>query len=340
MISFSTALDLLKQTGREVVDDNCMSMSAAIAYSTLFSLPPLLVIIVAVAGSVFGADAVQEQITEQMGSLVGPEGGEEIEVMIRNASDLGTGSVGGTIIGLLALLLGATGAFIQLQQSLNRAWEVTPDPDKGGIVSLIVKRVLSLGMVLTMAFLLLASLVVSAVLAALDAQLEVLVGGPVFAVLIHVLSIVVSLGLMTLLFAALFKLLPDAKIQWGDVWVGAAATAVLFTVGKTVIGLYLGNSDVGSAFGAAGSVVVILVWIYYTALILLVGAEFTQAWAQHFGSHIRPDDDAVRVIETTKIVREAASPTASEDAKEREIPSAAHPYTKPRDPQPRSGWNE
>ena len=347
MISFSNVLDLLKETGREVADDNCTSMSAAIAYYTLLSLPPLLAILVGVAGAVFGAETVQEQITGQLGGLVGERGGEEIRTMIANAGDLGGGSLMGKILGLLALVFGATGAFVQLQQSLNRAWEVQPGEQGSGIMNFITKRVLSFGMVLTVAFFLIVSLAASALLSGLFGQIEGSLG-PVGAVFAYVGQLVVTLALFAVLFAAIFKVLPDAQISWRDVWVGGLVTAVLFVLGKFLIGFYLGRSDPGAAFGAAGSIVVILVWLYYTSLILLAGAEFTQLWAQRYGSRIQPDEGAVRVVETKKVVSEPApskttSPADKDaasgeaDAEER---SAAHPYGDPRDPQPREGWNE
>ncbi len=343
MISFSNALALVKQTGQEVADDNCTSMSAAIAYYTLLSLPPLLAILVGVAGAVFGAETVQEQITGQVGGLLGERGAEEIRTMIENAGDLGGGSLVGKLFGLLALLFGATGAFVQLQQSLNRAWEVRPDESGSGVVNFLTKRVLSFGMVLTIAFFLIVSLAASALLSGLFGQIEASLG-PVGAAFAWVGEIAVSLALFTFLFAAIFKVLPDAQITWRDVWVGGLVTALLFVLGKFLIGFYLGRSDPGEAFGAAGSIVVILVWIYYTALILLVGAEFTQIWAQRYGAHIRPDEDAVRVVETEKVVREAATPSTDEGAGKEEqgeeTQTATHPYGERRDPQPRSGWNE
>lgn len=344
MASFGDAVSLLKQTGKEIGEDNCTSMSAAIAYYTLFSLPPLLVILVGVAGAVFGAEAVQEQITGQVGGLVGDQGGAEIETMIRNAGDLGGGSVVGKVLGLLALLFGATGAFGQLQQSLNRAWEVRPDPAGSGINNFIGKRVLSFGMVLTVAFLLVVSLAVSALLSGLFTSVESAIG-PAGAVFAWIGEVVVSLGIFTLLFAAIFKLLPDAEITWRDVWVGALATSLLFIVGKFAIGFYLGRSDPGAAFGAAGSVVVILVWLYYTALLLLAGAEFTQVWAKRYGSRIEPADDAVRVVEEERVVDEGegsvehGSANVSED-RDAEYSDAAHPYAEPRAPEPRSGLND
>lgn len=336
MARLSEGLSVLKESGREILEDNCMSYAAAIAYSTLFSLPPLLVIIVEVVGSFFGADAVQGRITEQMGGLIGEASAREIEGMIQSASEFSGGSLAGTIIGVLALLVGATGAFGQLQKALNRAWSVEPKP--GGIKGLLLKRVLSFGLVLTIAFLLLVSLILSALLAAFGGLVEAWLGSGL-AWLIQILNVVLSLGLITALLAAIFRWLPDAEVAWRDVWIGAAATALLFTIGKSVIGLYLGHSNVGSAFGAAGSVVVILVWIYYTALILLAGAEFTQVWARRYGSRIRPSEHALRVVETKQVV-EAGGDVAEDAARSGTSEKVDRPYVHPRDPAPRSGWNE
>jgi membrane protein len=343
MASFSDAVTLLKQTGKEIGEDNCTSMSAAIAYYTLFSLPPLLVILVGIAGAVFGPEAVQQQLTGQVGGVVGEQGAEEIRTMIENAGSFGGGSILGKLLGLLALVFGATGAFAQLQQSLNRAWSVRPDPSESGVKSFLTKRVLSFGMVLVIALLLVVSLAVSALLSGLFAQVEAAIG-PVGAAFAWVGEIVVSLGLFTLLFAAIFRVLPDADVAWRDVWVGAFATSLLFIVGKFLIGLYLGRSNPGDAFGAAGSVVVILVWLYYTSLILLAGAEFTQVWSRHYGSRIEPADDAVRVEEEERVVEDDEGPTAEGDrssAPETEgSDEAVHPYAEPRAPEPRSGLNE
>ena len=335
-----SVLSLLKETGREIIADDCMSLSAAIAYSTLFSLPPLLVIVVAVSGPVFGAEAVRQQITEQMSGLIGADGAGQIEEMIRNASEFGGDSVVATLISVLLLLVGATGAFGQLQRALNLAWEVKPDPKGGGIWGYVLKRLLSFGLVLTIAFLLLVSLALSAFLVAFQDVVEQLVGGSGIAVLINVLNFALSFGLVTVLFAAIFRWLPDAEIAWRDVWVGAAVTALLFTIGKTLIGLYLGTADVGSAFGAAGSVIVVLVWIYYSALILLAGAEFTQVWTRHRGVRIRPAEDAVRVIETERIVREGEAPDERAEQEDGSTEQVDRPYVHPRKPAPRSGWNE
>ena len=290
---WTTTKRLAIATGKDVIEDDVPSLSAAIAYYTVFSLPPLLVVIVAVAGAVFGAERVENAIIDQMGGLVGPSAGEAVRDMVKNAGDLGTG-VGAKLAGLAALLFGATGAFTQIQKALNRAWEV--EPDSGGLLSVVVKRLLSFGMVLTIAFFLLVSLVVSAGLTALGGAAESVVGGGVAGWILQVANVVVGLSVVAALFAVLFKTLPDAEVAWRDALVGGFATAVLFTIGKTLIGLYLGTANPGSAFGAAGSLALILVWIYYSALIVLVGAEFTQQWADRMGEGIGTEDDDVHPV--------------------------------------------
>ena len=284
-LSFATVKSVLVTTGKEVVDDDVPSLAAAIAYYTVFSLPPLLVVIVAVAGAVFGPEAVRAALTGQVGSMIGSDAAGAIDGMIASAGDLGTG-IGSKIAGIAALLFGATGAFGQLQKSMNRAWEVE-EKASGGVLATVLKRLVSFGMILTIAFLLLVSLGVSAVVAALgDAASASIAPSALVEVGMQAANIVVSLGVITLLFAAMFKWLPDAEVAWRDLWVGAFVTALLFTVGKTGIGIYLGKADPGSAFGAAGSLALILVWIYYSSLILLVGAEFTQAWTVAAGDQI------------------------------------------------------
>jgi membrane protein len=204
----------------------------------------------------------------------------------------------------LALILGASGAFGQLQAALNRAWEVAPDPQQGGLKAFLLKRVFSFGMILSVAFLLLVSLVVSASLSAFGDALGGMLPDGVSATLLQVLNQVVSVAAVTVLFAAIFKVLPDARVALRDIWVGAAVTAVLFVVGKFLIGFYLGRSNPGEAFGAAGSLALMLVWIYYSSMILLFGAEFTQAWAEARGGGIAPERGAVRVVQEKKAIRE------------------------------------
>ena len=302
--AWTTTKTLAVATVKDVLDDDVPSLSAAIAYYTIFSLPPLLVVIVGVAGAVFGAEQVERAISGQMGDLIGPSAGDAIRGMIENASDVGSG-VGSKVAGIAALLFGATGAFAQLQKALNRAWEVE-EAEGGGLVGVLLKRVLSFGMVLTIAFFLLVSLVVSAALTAVGDVASEVVGGGVTGTLLHIANVVVGLVVVGALFTVLFRALPDAEVAWKDAAVGGLVTAVLFTVGKTLIGLYLGTADPGSAFGAAGSLALILIWIYYSALIVLVGAEFTQQWAMRLGEGIEREGEDGDV----------------------------HPVAKPRDPAP------
>lgn len=243
------------------------------------------------------------------------------------------------VLGVGALLFGAVGAFVELQNSLNRVWEVAPDPEKGGIKGFLMQRVMSFGMLLTIAFLMLVSLVISSLLSAFGDVLSGMLPGILSGAVLMVFNAVVSLAAVTLLFALLYRYVPDARVEWRDVWVGAAATALLFTIGKFALGLYLGRSNPGEAFGAAGALALLLVWIYYSAIILFLGAEFTQQWAKHRGAGIRPAPGAVRVVEQTKHVRGsmAARPDPTGEADRTATPrlrqdDAAHPERKrPRD---------
>ena len=236
--------------------------------------------------------------------------------MIESARSIG-GGLWSTVFGIAALLFGATGAFAQLQKALNRAWEVEEASEGGGIKDVILKRVLSFGMVLTIAkFMLLVSLAVTAVLGALGSAASEVAGDGVVGAGMQVVNFVVSLGVVAALFAVLFKYLPDAEIRWKDVWVGALVTAVLFTIGKSLIGLYLAHAEPGSAFGAAGSLALILIWVYYSSLIVLVGAEFTQAWAEEVGEGVEAD----------------APGDGAPDNKDPDEP--VHPVASPRDPAP------
>jgi membrane protein len=283
---------MLKETVREFLGDDCMRLAAALSYYTIFSLPALLILILMVASVFIDPQDMQGRIDQQMGALIGRDGAEQIQTMIEHANRPDTGGPLAAILGIAALLFGATGAFMQLQAALNKAWDVEPDPDAGGLRNFIVKRFFSLAMILGIAFLLLVSLVISAALGAFGDVLASYLPG-VSEVLLQLLQLGVSLALISALFAAMFKVLPDAEIAWRDVWVGAVVTALLFVVGKFAIGLYLGNSEPGTAYGAAGSLAVLLVWIYYSAIILFLGAEFTQVWATRRGGGVRPSKGAV-----------------------------------------------
>jgi membrane protein len=275
------AFGVLKEAVQGFFADKGLRLAAALAYYTLFSLAPFLLIIIGVAGLVFGAHAVQTAVVAQAGSLIGPAAAEQIQTILTAAQERKTGIVA-TIVGVLTLVLGATGLVGQLKDALNTVWNVKAP--KRGFFGLVRTRLLSLAMVVGVAFLLLVSLLVSAVLAALDAWSSGFLALP--PVVLQVISFVVSVAVFTLLFAASFKFLPDARVQWRHVWIGAFITAVLFGIGKEVIGLYIGNSALASTFGAAASVVVILVWVYYAAAIFLFGAELTQAYARSKGVRI------------------------------------------------------
>lgn len=277
-----------------------MTMAAALSYYTLFSLPPLLVIVVTIAGYFFGQAAVQGRISQEIGYLIGPGAASAIEVMIRNATERMTGGTIAAWFGIGALVFAATTALAQLQQALNRAWEVAPDPAQGGIRNFVMKRVLSFGMIVGVGFLLLVSLALSAALSAVGDQLSLFLPAWMSARLLQVITFVVSFAVVTFLFAAVLRVLPDAQITWDDVLPGALFTALLFTVGKSLVGFYLGKSDPGSAYGAAGSLAVILVWMYYASAILLLGAEFTQAWVRTDGREIMPEKGAVHIVEEVR----------------------------------------
>jgi membrane protein len=257
-------------------------MSAALAYYTIFSLAPLLVIAIAIAGLVFGEDAARGEIVGEIRELVGQDGARAIQAMIQSAYHPGH-SVVATIIGIVTLLLGATGAFSEVYDALNLIWRVNQESSTA-VRTIIKARFMSFGMILIIGFLLLVSLVVSAVLAGISKYASSFLPAP--APLLHFLDFLFSLAVVTVLFAMIFKVLPEMKIRWGDVWAGASLTALLFTVGKFAIGFYVGKSVSTSSYGAAGSLVVVVAWIYYSAFILYFGAEFTQVYAHQCGSRL------------------------------------------------------
>jgi membrane protein len=284
--------ELLKQTYADWSEDKAPRLGAALAYYAIFSLAPLLVIVVGVVSLVFGDDSVG-QIQRQFEALLGAEAAQTIADIIANDTSTEGGLVA-TLIGLATLLFGASGVFGQLQDALNTIWEVQPRPDRGWM-GMIKDRFFSFTMVLGVAFLLLVSLIVSAALATVgDTFSSTLPGGET---LWQVINFVVSFAIITVLFALIFKIVPDVEIAWHDVWIGAAATALLFVIGKILIGLYLGHSSVGSAYGAAGTLLVILVWIYYSAQILFLGAEFTQVYANKYGTRVVAAKNAVPVTQ-------------------------------------------
>jgi membrane protein len=271
---------LLKGTFSAFIADGALSQGAAIAYYTIFSIAPVLVIAIAIAGLAFGQDAAQGAIVGQLGGLMGRQSAEALQTMIQSASNHKSGVLA-TIIGVGTLLATASGVFGQMQTALNQIWKAKPR--ETGMSRLVRARIASLGLVVTLGFLLMVSLVISAILSTLDHYLNGLLPGA--HILMMAVNFVISLALIAVLFGAIYKVLPDKPIGWRDVTVGAIATAFLFTVGKTLIGLYLGHSNAASSYGGAGAFVIILLWIYYSSQIFLLGAEFTRVYAETHGSH-------------------------------------------------------
>jgi membrane protein len=285
---FMKKLQNLYRLVREIVsvwmEGNTSSMGAAVAYYTIFAIAPLFIFVLAVAGFLFGHEAAQRELFSQVSSLVGHSGGEAIQATVA-AADRPRAGVFATAIALIALFVGAGSVFVQLQSSLNAIWKVRPRPGQG-LHNFIKSRLLSFAMLLGIGFLLLVSLVISAALAAAGKFMSTVI--PAQEVAWHLVDFIVSLGLVTLLFAMIFKILPDVTLTWRDVWIGAFITALLFGLGKFLLGFYLGRSMLASAYGAAGSLVVLLIWVYYSVQILLFGAAVTRVWANKFGSHAEP----------------------------------------------------
>ncbi len=283
--------ELLKATYNAWSDAKASEMGGALAYYTVFAVSPLLLISIAVATWLLGPEAAQARFNEELTATVGKPVADAIQSILVHAQGFGSGVLA-TVIGVVTLLFGASGVFGQLQESLNTIWGVEPKPGRG-IRGLIRDRFLSFTMVLGTAFLLLVSLVISTALAALGHLLQPAPG--VGAWVWQVVHALISFGIITLLFALIYKVLPDATIGWRDVWIGAVLTAALFTIGKYLLGLYLARGSVTSGYGAAGSLVLILVWVYYSSQILLFGAAFTRVYADRYGSHVRPTPNAVAV---------------------------------------------
>lgn len=277
-----TALEFwhtIKKAGQDWVDHKAPRLAAAVAYYTILSLAPLLVIAVSVAGFVFGEKAARGELVDQFRGMVGQTGAEAIQSLLEHANKPEAGTIA-TVIGVVTLLFGASGVFGELQDALNTIWDVKPKPGRG-IGTIVRERFLTFAMVLGVGFLLLVSLVLSAALSALDHVLAGMVPG--LPDLMRGANIVLGFVVVTLLFGMMFKFLPDVKMRWREVWLGAAVTAALFTLGKYLIGLYLGKAGVATPFGAAGSLVALVVWIYYSALILFFGAELTQVMTHRVG---------------------------------------------------------
>jgi len=282
----------LKDIATQWFEDEPFQLAAALSYYTLFSLAPIFIIAIALAGLFFGREAATNQIVQTLQGLVGEESAKAVQEMVRNASGKPKTGMISTVLGIVALIFGAGGVVGQLQSSINRIWGVIAKPGRG-IWGFVWERFVSLAMILGVGFLLLVSLVITAILSHLTLYIGRLIGGA--AVIAHVLDIGVSFAFVTVLFAMIYKFLPDVRIHWKDVWIGAALTSFLFTLGKFLIGFYLGTSGVTSAFGAAGSLITILLWVYYSSLIFFFGAEFTQIYASRYGSGVVPSENAIPI---------------------------------------------
>lgn len=272
---------LIRQSVTAWLDDFAPSMGAALAYYTLFSIAPLLIIVIAVAGLVFGQEAARGEIVAQIQGHIGWEGAVVVQGLLKSASQPGR-DLWATLVGVVTLLIGATTVFAELQSDLDRIWRVPAAAPENGLWTLLRTRLLSFGMVLGLVFLLLVSLVVSAVIAGVGKWSAGVFDG--MEGVLHIVNSTISMAVTTSLFAMIYKLMPRARIAWRDVWVGAIVTGLLFELGKFLIGFYLGTSGLASGFGAAGSLVILLVWVYFSAQIFLLGAEFTWVYAHAFGS--------------------------------------------------------
>jgi membrane protein len=288
--NFKNIGELLKATAYKAIDDRIPRLGAAVAFYTVLSLAPLLVIATAIAGLLYGENAARGKIVEDLTNYVGKQGAEAIQTMLANARTPSSGIIA-TAVGVATLLFAATGVFSEIHDAMNKIWDVQLKPGNS-ILAYVKDRALAFLMVLGIAFLLLLSLVVSTALSAID---KFFAGSITFPGSAQALSFAVSFFVITLLFAMMFRVLPDVKIGWGDVWLGAVITSLLFTIGNLLIGLYLGRTSVGSTYGAAGSLVVLLIWVYYSAQIFFFGVELTRVYADTHGRRILPADNAERI---------------------------------------------
>ena len=289
---FRKAWDILKQTVLNFFQDDSFSYASSIAFYTIFSLPAILIISLSVGATFYEREVVQEELINQVSRLIGEQSAADIEKILINAAVDSTGTVA-KIFAIATLIFSATTVFISLQTSLNKIWGIKPKPERG-FVKYLLDRLLSLAMVMSIGFLLLVSLVIDTVLMIIQNGLSKIMAGWTLY-FVTTLNIIFSLALITFIFAMLYKALPDAKIKWRDVWVGSIITTAFFTLGKYLIGFYLGNSSLNSAYGAAGSLVIILIWVYYSTIIFLFGAELTSVYAEKTGSEIIPYHHAVKV---------------------------------------------
>lgn len=297
---FKTSWEITKKTFIEFADDRPLDYAAIIGFYTIFSMPAVLIITIRIAGAAFGQDAVRGELVDQIGGIIGRSSAEQIQSIIENASQSESSTIG-TLVGVATMIFTATTVFVALQDSINAMWEVKAKPERGWW-KLIIDRLLSLALVVSFGFLLLVTLAVDVVLGVIDDYLrEEMTGVAVY--FMTTANIIVSITISILIFASIFKVLPDAEIKWRNVWVGASVTAILFVLGKYVLNIYFQHDPLSDTYGAAGSLVLILVWVYYASIIFLLGAEFTQVYSRVHDKGIKPQEHAVKV-KTTEIETE------------------------------------
>ncbi len=293
MKKLSKYFDLFKRAGRAFVEDNALKLSASLSYYMVFAMGPIILIVITLAGSLSNKADVQVKVYRELSKLLGPEAAVQIESIIRNTQGSHHSTVG-TIIGLIALFFGATGVFAEIQDSINYIWSVKAKPQRGWL-RFIINRLLSFSIIISMGFILLVTLMINALMELLSERLMRLFSeGTVY--LFYTVNLVLIFVVVTILFAAIFKILPDARIRWKDAFIGASFTAVLFLGGKFLIGYYLGKSNIGIVYGTAASIIFILLWVYYSSVILYFGAELTRMYAIMIGGGIQPDKTAVFII--------------------------------------------
>lgn len=307
--SFKTLWKIISNTFKGVSQDKIPKLSGSLAYSTVFSMGPLLVVIISLCGLFFGREAIEGKVYEQLAGFIGDDTAKQLQQIIKNVSLQGK-STFAAVIGGAVLLVGATSIFAEIQDSINMIWGLKPKPKKGWL-KMLQNRFLSFSVIISLGFLLLVSLTISAVVDAFSNRLSIAYPG-ITVVFFYIINLLITFVLTAIIFGVIFKVLPDAKIKWKDVRAGAVTTAILFMLGKFAISFYIGKSNVGTTFGAAGSLVVLLLWIYYSSIILYFGAEFTKAYALEYGEPIHPNEYAV----TTKQV-EVETGNASVQTKEK-----------------------
>jgi membrane protein len=286
--------ELFKCAGSDFIDDKVLKLSASLAYSTVFSIAPMLIIVLFFSDIFLGREALEGNLYGQLNDLLGPSAAAQVQEIVRN-STLSADWGWSTVIGFVTLIVGATGVFTEIQDSINLIWGLKAKPRKGlGLIKILLTRLLSFSMVISLGFVLVVSLVIHGIIEVMLSRLSEIFPD-VTVVAVYAVNLIITFATIAGLFAVIFKVLPDAKVRWKHVWVGAITTAVLFMLGKAAIGFYLGNSSIGTTYGAAGSIVILLIWVYYSAAILYFGAEFTRQYVQKKGERIYPNDYAVWV---------------------------------------------